>query len=383
MVNGSLNVRVRKVTAGVAGASGLLALGGSAGCAVENGVQADEVSAATSSAVTVSAPGSATLNFQYSYGANGTQYRFNVENSTTDEFLRVGETLTFKIPGYLVWSKLHPESSWPEVNRAKAIRAEVKAIFYRDGQTVGSPATATTGDFQGSYYYDLEATTGTLVIPAGVDAVGFELLLSDNIDSTLRATFGNAEVSTIAVFAGELPRKTVLFDNNGGTLRSRVVEGGQPVRGADVLLGYTDWRANTLVDSFKIDREIGNHTSYGRFGSYTMPMYGELTHEVSYAVAYDDNWNGVTEKNLGASQVSILAAGQTNRTIYSQKIQTPSGARKMSVYFHVKTYLVVDYSRYSNIGWRKYNQGDRILVRERWDNPSGTYSNYEFALEQP
>jgi hypothetical protein len=49
----------------------------------------------------------------------------------------------------------------------------------------------------------------------------------------------------------------------------------------------------------------------------------------------------------------------------------------------VKTFLVVDYSKFSNVGWRKYENGSRLLVREKWDNENGTYAdNYDFTTEK-
>jgi len=40
----------------------------------------------------------------------------------------------------------------------------------------------------------------------------------------------------------------------------------------------------------------------------------------------------------------------------------------------------VNYDKFSNVGWRKYQQGERILVREKWDNENAAAGdNYDFT----
>ena len=114
---------------------------------------------------------------------------------------------------------------------------------------------------------------------------------------------------------------------------------------------------------------LGVHaTSFGRFGSFSMPIQGELEYEISYAVAIDGVWQA--EKALTANGKSRLLA-PFGRTAYEGSITVPDAGQKIEIYFHVKTFLKVDYNRFSNVGWRKYAQGDRILVREKWDNENG------------
>ena len=46
-------------------------------------------------------------------------------------------------------------------------------------------------------------------------------------------------------------------------------------------------------------------------------------------------------------------------------------------------FLKVDYSRYSNITSRKYADGERILVREKWDNENNAAGdNWDLATEK-
>lgn len=53
----------------------------------------------------------------------------------------------------------------------------------------------------------------------------------------------------------------------------------------------------------------------------------------------------------------------------------------MQIYYHVKTYLVANYNVYGEITSKKYADGEKILIAERWDNPSGPSSNYEVGVE--
>jgi len=49
----------------------------------------------------------------------------------------------------------------------------------------------------------------------------------------------------------------------------------------------------------------------------------------------------------------------------------------------VKVYLVADYARWGEVTVRRYNQGDRILLRDRYDNAGGVpFQNYELPLEE-
>jgi hypothetical protein len=177
-----------------------------------------------------------------------------------------------------------------------------------------------------------------------------------------------------------VPNKTALFDTSGSTLRQRILEGGKPVAGANLAIAYTDWRAATLSDSSSIDRTIGDATSFGRFGAFKMPIAGELEYEISYSVAVDGVWQA--EQALAANGKSRLMPAY-GRVAYEGVFAMPAGAKKLEVYFHVKTFLVVDYGKFSNVGWRKYEQGQRLLVREKWDNENGAYAdNYDFTTEK-
>src|SRR5262249_36615906 len=141
---------------------------------------------------------------------------------------------------------------------------------------------------------------------------------------------------------------------------------------------YTDWRADTLVDRSSINTQIGNAPGVGRFGNYTTPIFGTLVHEVTYGYAFDGgDW--VDDQQLPANAASRLL--NQGRTAFEANLDVPANKSKLSLYFHVRTYLIADYSQWGNVTDKWYQDQQKVLVRERWDNPNGAYSNYDFDLE--
>jgi hypothetical protein len=387
-----VTIRIRGAGAGLAGASGILALSQGAmglGCGGDTNAQSqEEKERSTTSALsetgsqTTAAPGSAALDVGYGFGfGSGPNYELTVRNSTTDEYIRTGEALTLRFPASFLWPLAYPFASYPEAARAKSLRVAVTLHYFRNGAEVATAPIATSSgeSWVGDEFFSLMLEAPSFVVPSGADALAFELVLTDVEDATLAATIKVDEVRPVAVLGSDVPNKTWLLDSDGAKLRQRVLEGGSPVRGAALAVAYTDYRANTLVDAASIDREIGTYKAFGRFGTFTAPMYGEIVHDVAVGVDVDDGQGFPSEHPMAASTVSRLAP--TGRTFYEARVAAPVGARKLRAYVHVKTYLIVDYTRFSNVLTRKFNQGDRILVREKWDQPGGAGSNYELALE--
>ena len=374
----AIRVRVlRGVQAGLTGMSGLVALSaGLTACTAEQ-APADESFETDDSALTVQNPGSGVFSLGWDYGTP-LGYSISAKNST-DEFVRAGEKMTFAIPSHFLWSRLYPNVGTPDAARLKQLSAKVKIVYVKNGAVYANTSVATNGTFEGSQSYDLAAVTNSFIVSKRAQGLRFALTIKDAADATQTANVIASDLNEIPVIGGTLPNKTALFDNNGSALRQRILEGGKPVAGANLALGYTDWRAGTLVDSVSIDRTIGNATSYGRFGAFQMPINGELQHEITYAAAIDGAWQA--EQSLAANTKSRLVSGY-GRVAYEGVLALPGSAQNVELYFHVKTFLVVDYSKFSNVGWRKYQQGERILVREKWDNEHGAYAdNYDFATE--
>jgi hypothetical protein len=96
-------------------------------------------------------------------------------------------------------------------------------------------------------------------------------------------------------------------------------------------------------------------------------------------LAFNDYWQ--PEQALALTTTSRVL-NQAGRTAYEANLWMPPYQSKIDLYFHVKAYLVADYTSWgSAVKTRRYNQGDRVLLRERWDNLNGrANSNYEFPI---
>lgn len=360
-------------------ASGVLALSSSnLACAPS----ANEEVASNDSALdeAVVNPGTGVFELNWAYGSS-TGYDFTSKNST-DEHVRALETMTFSLPASFAWQVLHPSEPFPTtVERLNDISVKVSVTFYRDGATYGErPQVETTG-WVGSYPYGARAQTSSFTVDRRAQSMKFSVEITDRGVAGPPATrvLGEESFAAQPVIGGTLPNKTLLFDTYYRDLRSRVLEGGEVLEDATLQIGYTDWRAATLVDSSSLDRQIGTATSYSRFGAIEIPIYGDLEYEITRGVAIDDAWQG--EQTLAANGRSTLIPNGQSRVCYEGNISVPKGARSLQVYFHVRAFLKVDYSRFHDIRWRKYADGERILLREKWDNEHGTQDdNYDFSV---
>lgn len=376
----TIKIRVtRGVQQGLPFASGVLAITGlvTSACATppqEESVGSDE------SALEVSNPGSGVFELGWAYGTP-TGYSFNLTKSTTDEYVRALEKLSFSMPAYFFWYQLHPGEPIPQdLERLKKISAKVTITYYKDGASYGQTSVSTTS-YEGDQLYSLRAVTNTFVVSRRAQSMKFSIELTDDGVSgpPLTKTLEQGSFFEQAVIGGTLPKKTLLFDNYYRDLRTRVLEGGNVLANSNVQIGYTDWRAATFVDASSIDRQIGTATSYGRFGAIEIPIYGDIEYEIAAGTAIDGNWQG--EQALAANSKSALMPPNGNRVCYEANISVPQGAQSLQVYFHVRAFLKVDYSKFQNIRWRKYNDGERLLVREKWDNENGAQNdNYDFVI---
>lgn len=363
---------IRGVSAAITGASGLVLLGGSEACTAP--VTDADGNEATGSALT--SPGTGTLSLDYAYGVTPGGLAF-LATSSTDEFVRVGEKLNVTLPAYFIWSYTHPNEVAPDdLARAEQLTATITVFFNSRGGVIGQAKLGVTS-WTGDQFYALRGATDAFVIPDRTDALTFDIAFGDSADATKTAHVSSEVTMPVYVFGGELPLKHAVFDNDGAALRTRVVEGGDAVRGANVVLTYTDWRANTVIDSYSLDRQIGTAEGYGRFGTYEMPIYGDLTCEVSYGHAFDGSWQAETPLPQIASHL-VLAP----RTAFETTLASPPSAQNLFAYFHVKAFLTVDYSRWGTVLTRRYKQGDKVLLRDRYDNLNGVpFKNYQLPLE--
>lgn len=371
MVNVKIR-RVRAVTTTLAGASSLAMLANGAGCAAPH----EEQLGGDVLADTQATPGSGTLTLNGAWQPAPSAYSFLLTQSTTDEFVRVGETLSLDLPGYYLWTALHPDGGdTPDFDHLSQLAVTVEIQLIRRGEITGR-VQVHVASWSGDQEWNSVAHTTPFTVPDQVDTLAFGVIVVDPQDGDRRAELASLDFATFPVFGGELPLKHALFDNDWTTLRQRIVEGGPLVAGASAMLTYSDWRADEIVDKTSIDREIGTIQSYGRFGPVVTPIYGDIAYEIGAGFSFDDqSWASDYALPATTSSRVIDLAG---RTAYEGTIYVPANATKVDLYFHVKAFLVVDYTKYGNaVISRRYSQGDRILVRERWDNPDGkSYANY-------
>lgn len=367
-----IKVRVRKAGTGVAAASGLIALSGAqTGCVAEPIEPGDEPIAEAEDELS---PGTGTL------ALDGFPGSFNVKlvNANTDEFLRAGQALTIELPVWMLWDKLYPGSPLPtDLARLQKITATV-TVSAIDKATTISALKVPVQTYSGMDSYGFKAITKTFIVPSKADWLTFAIAVTDLAPGGSSGSITAAELSKLAIFGGELPNKSLLMDWAQATKRNLIIEGDDPIAGAELLLAVSDWRADVIVDKSLIDTQIGKAQSASRFGWVTIPIYGKIVHEVAYGVHFDDGLEWRPEVMLTEKPNSrFLGAG---RTTYEGAIQVPAKARRMMMYTHVKTYLVADYTGIANITEKWYPDNEKMLKADKYDNPNGAFTNYSFSI---
>jgi hypothetical protein len=372
-----VKVIVRKAPTGVAAVSTLLVAAGSGnlGCAAVAEPSADESVAEGDLEL---GAGSAVLELGYTFG-QPTEFGLSVLQSTTDEFIRVGEELTVSIPGWLLWQELYPETPLPDTARLKQISATLSVRFYDKAFIAGS-FTKPTATWSGSDPNDLDALTEPFVVPAKTDTIMLHVTIKDAMDPSVMAELPVSLINPVAVFGGELPKKTLFFDNVGAKYRQRIIEGDNLVAGSSALIAVSDWRADAIADKGSLDAQIGTAQGATRFGVVTVPIYGKLVHEVSYAVSFNDGLGWRPEAPLAATALSRLLG--PGRTSFEANLLLPAKASRMSLYTHVKTYLIADYTPYNNVIDKWFSDNEKVLKADKYDNPFGPFTNYDYNLQQ-
>jgi hypothetical protein len=303
------------------------------------------------------------------------QLSFQIISSPTDEFVRVGEALSLALPALLLWETLYPSTPTPDDARLEQLTATVEIHFHHNASKIGSQQLAAKS-FTSSLY-GLYGNTSQFFIPSRTDTLSFAITIEDARNATAVVKLQEDQVAPINVFGGDLPNKTLLFDNLlGGVLRHRVIEGGSLSAGAKVLFGYTDWRADQIVDKTNINTQIGLSR---RSGSADSPVVGTLVHEVSYGVQFNDTESWRPEAPFTPNTTSLLGA---NRTDFEVTLTIPSGVTEMQVYAHVKTYLIADYEGHPDVTVKSYTDHEKVLVRDKYDTPHGPHTNYTFPIQE-
>jgi hypothetical protein len=298
--------------------------------------------------------------------------------SSPDEFVHVGEALDVRLSAYTLWFRLYPGENFPtDIARASALRADFRVIFQKSGATVGELRT-TTGAWTGSDAWSLVTTTPSFTVPSNdVDEIAFEVTITDSAEGGRTVNYAADDFPSVPVFGGELPLRHVLFDTDGSTLRQRIIERTDLFRDAYFTISYSDWRANTIFDSAAIDRRIGKGIACGRFGQSECEIFGDIAYEVFAGVGHDQaGW--YEQKLLATPNARVVPYGQ-GRVAYEGNARAYGNS--VNVYFHIRAYLVADYSKYTRVTEQWYADGQRLSLGERWDNLNGQAGkNYDFAL---
>ncbi|MBI2388806.1 MAG: hypothetical protein HYV09_04235 [Deltaproteobacteria bacterium] len=369
-----VKITVRKASVALLGAAALAQ--GAAACAPSADRAEDSAYETTigskSAAYSVPSPGEAKLVVDYFYSGSGApQKTFVVQESTTDEFLRVGQKLTLNVPGWAITALVQTDTGNVDVDNVSKSKVRL-AITWLHGPAVLSQEVVKVASWNAEGMYGWpDAITEAFVIPKG--ATGMRVAVEATSPDGTKT--GREVFREVPVFGGELPNKHVLFDLGGDGPRSRVLERGAPIAGAELSLAYTENRAERLVDVGSVDRRIGRVKTYNpRFGTHEADVFGEIVHIIAVGYDFGGGWQ---KQELVSSPQSYVRYGKSQET----RLHVPDGATKLSMYFHVKTYLVAKYPTYGEVTERRYGEGEWILMRERYDNPSGAGTNFAFDTE--
>lgn len=361
-------IKVRVLTGMTAAGAAVLSIPSLTGCSadarddVAGGVQDDTESVAGSGQIMLHGY---SLSYQSTSGG--------------DEFVRVGEklklTADFNSILMLMWPQDADDQKALADIKADPTKVELtaKVVYTKFDDTkfdASFPMTVAAGP--GGV---LGATSAELTIAKGMKrvSVDIEAKYQKAGKDTTRSVFQNQGLQRdFVVFGAFVPNKLALFDTAGADKRARIVEGGGLVRGSQVLFSYTDWRADTVVDKTNLDLRIGRRVNYSRFGTSIVDALGSLEYVISAAVSTD---GGKTYAPLALAQVAgadVFGVGQSWRSAYqaAKDIAADAGP-DVRIAFHVQAFLVVPQYYGSEILEPKYQPGQRVLLKDVWDNHDG------------
>jgi hypothetical protein len=305
-----------------------------------------------------------------------------------DEFLRVGERLTAAIAFSEAVEMLYvgdagDEDAIAAINRDPSkLKLSLKVLATKfDDTKVDLPAMPMT--FAPGPGGVVAATSPEFSIPAGMKriAVDFFAEYPQNGAPMKRMLLQTHGVKNdFPVFGAYAPNKLALFDTMGSDKRTRIVEGGGVVAGANLTVAITDWRLDTVVDKTSLDLRYGKQESYSRFGTGIVDAIGNLTYAVSAVISTD---GGNTFSPLALDQVQNADVLGPNlygwRAAYEKLVQIPANAGpNVQIAFHVQAFLDVPSYYPGQIMDAKYSPGQRVLLKDIWDNNGG--ANYSLAV---
>lgn len=255
--------------------------------------------------------------------------------------------------------------------------AEVR-FFGRDGKQLSSDSYDL--DF-GKHAMSSIGKSREFVIPEGAPRMEIDLVVGVPGGKGARASNVLGFVPSYPIFGAYLPNKLALFDMDGeGRMRDRIVEGGGLVRGARTTVAYADWRADRVVDKGSLDLRIGQTQSGNRFGPAIVDAFGELAFEVE--AVYTTNgkdWSAVSLATRVDPEVLKTQPNRKRRS-YEGGIELSKDATQLRMAFRVRAYLVVPPKGQVSLINPRYAPGERVLLREAWDNNDGR--DYSLGIQE-
>lgn len=364
-------IRVRLLTQ-VAGATAAIAsLPMMAGCSADNETSATQSGELAENQVQA---GSGTLAF-YNYAL---QYR---STSNGDEFVRVGERLKAEISFYdavnLLWRDSSDQALIEKVRQDPSkLSLSLKLTYTKfDDSKVEAPLLPIT--FTPGPGGVPSGASPEFMVPAKVKGISVDFIAKVEGETRDLLASQNAPANVV-VFGGFVPDKLALLDTNGADRRTRILEGGGVVPGAHLTLSVTDWRLDSVVDKTALDLRYGRKQSYSRFGATVVDAIGELSYVVSAAVSTDD---GKTFMPIELDRVADaeVVRGQYGRAAYQKTFAVPPNASgNIQVALHVQAYLQVPSYYPSEVMDARYQPGQRVLLKDTWDNAGG--GNYRLPV---
>jgi hypothetical protein len=320
--------------------------------------------------------GTGTLAF-YNYAF---QYR---STSNGDEFVRVGERLQAQISFYdavnLLWRDASDQALIESIKQDPSKLTLTLKLTYTKFDDTKFDATPLPITFSPGAGGVSTGTSPEFTVPEKVKGITADFIAT--VDGQTRDLLASQNApANVIVFGGFVPDKLVLLDTNGSDRRTRIIEGGGVVPGANLTVSVTDWRLDTVVDKTTLDLRYGKKQSYSRFGPTVIDAVGDLDYVVSAAISIDD---GKTFMPLDLDRVANadVVHGQYGRAAYQKTFAVPSNATgSVQVAVHVQAYLQVPSYYPSEVTDAKYGPGQRVLLKDMWDNAGG--ANYHLPISQ-
>lgn len=369
-----IRVMTRLVAAGAAAMTVPTAVGCTAPAGGDFGQSSDDVTNAVA--------GSGAIAIR-SYG---TSYE---STSGGDEFIRVGEKMTVSVPLASALDTLRYRIGGPQAaltalldelkKDPSKMNAEVEITYTNfDGSTTALPAMPLTWAPPPSGS-PVVGQTVEFTIPKGVR--GLRVLALARIAGQQNPAALNArwQPDDFVVFGAYLPNKLALFDTQGATMRTRIVEGGGVVKGSDLTFAYTDYRLDTLCDKLSLDLRTGRVTNFNRFGPSIVDELGKLAYEIEAVVSTD---GGATFESIGFAETpdSFTTRNDGARRLWqaSKKVPASASGNAVQIAFRVRAYLEVPTGPAAE---SRYPRGARILLKEVWDNNGGANYALPFSAQ--